>query len=216
MGSAGARKGTPGLPVFSPVHHLFPWSGMLSPLFLPWYFLYILQHPARWSPFSEDLRLSWVVEAASCVTHSTCNLSLFSAYLNGYKVSPALPAHRWALGQEPVLLTSWSQTVSVALGYECGLCNQRPTPLHKARSPWHYCLTPLCVPWVPHLKTGPKIVPLQSTAAKVYRLNTGQALRRHSACCLSSSCISTKCTAPGTGFANEQLKSVLLGRVAFS
>lgn len=106
-------------------------------------------------------------EAASPVTHSTCNISLFSAYLSGYKVSPALPAHHWALGQEPVLLTSWSQTVSLACGYECGLCNQRPTPLHNARSPWHYCLTPLCVPWVPHLKTGPKIVPLQSTAAKV-------------------------------------------------
>lgn len=57
-----------------------------------------------------------LLEAASCVTHSTYNLSLFSAYLNGYKVSPALPALHWALGQEPVLLKSWSQTVSVGWG----------------------------------------------------------------------------------------------------
>ena len=142
------------------------------------------------------------------------SLSLFclSQWLQSISCSASSPLGSGA----GTSLTDVLVPVSVALGYECGLCNQRPTPLHKARSPWHYCLTPLCVPWVPHLKTGPKIVPLQSTAAKVYRLNTGQALRRHSACCLSSSCISTKCTAPGTGFANEQLKSVLLGRVAFS
>lgn len=41
--------------------------------------------------------------APSCVTHGSCNIPFFSAYLDGYKVSPALPAHHWVPGEETSL-----------------------------------------------------------------------------------------------------------------
>lgn len=58
--------------------------------------------------------------APICVTYSTCYVFLL-CYLNGDEGPPALPAHHWTLGQEPGLLTSGSQTSSVAWGYECEL-----------------------------------------------------------------------------------------------
>lgn len=79
---------------------------------------------------------------------------------------PALPAHPWALGQKPGLLTSVSQTNSVAWRYECALCSQRPTHLLNAGPPWHNGLTSLHLFQAPHLKTGHRIVLPQGIATE--------------------------------------------------
>lgn len=73
---------------------------------------------------------------------------VFSAYHRGYKVSPALLVHHSSLGQKPAsCVPAWQ----CGLGLKVGLCNQKPTPLLKAGSPRHNCLTLLGVPHVSHL-----------------------------------------------------------------